>query len=331
MKSLPKINAALILGLFITCMAAGGTIEVVGPDTVDFGSYAASEKKTASYTIRNSGRDTLKILDIKKTCGCSIASCDRMELNPGERARVEVTIMPHSIAGPYSKNTFVESSDVSNRFLSLTVTGNAIPLVEVKPTDYVYAGRIPTNAPWTQSFEINGTSPGLVLGEPRTESSYQILTSLRQAGSNANSSYSLNVSLPQSPTSGDFKCSIVIPVLSPTNEPPLKVGIIGKIGPELITTPGIIRIPVSAQPIQKSFTMKILGDSTRILNAEELTLPGNQGVHCDVKQVIEGKGIAVTITFSPEFTQKLVAEETIPLIFAVPGVPPAELICKIRK
>lgn len=128
-----RIQIPIILLVSATFSLAGGKIAVIGKDTIDFGKYPAREKKVATYTVRNVGDDTLKILKVRKTCGCTSATAPKSELKPDEETQVEVVILPNAIFGLFSKNTFVESTDTDNRFLKLNTAGNAIPLVKVTP------------------------------------------------------------------------------------------------------------------------------------------------------------------------------------------------------
>lgn len=302
-------------------------IEVVGPDSIDFGKYPAIEKKTAKYTIRNAGKETLKILKIRKTCGCASATSDKTVLEPNETANVEVVILPNSIFHLYSKNTFVESNDPHNKFLKLNVAGNAIPLVEIKPNDTLHAGRIKTNVEWSQSFDLKGNEPNVKLGNIETKSNYLVETTLTKMEQEKDSHYSLNVKLLPPSESGDFKCSIYVPVLTPSNHPPLKIIVSGNIGYELAAVPGIARLSVSEEPQTRSIVMRVIGQRSRVLEPEELVLPKRDDVSFEVNS--EKNGLLVTATFSPEFSKTLLTEEIIPLEFSVPGASSAKLICRI--
>ena len=322
------------LAMLVTfpCLAGndGGRIEVVGPDTIDFGKYPAMERKAARYTIRNSGDGLLRIVQVRKTCGCASATCDKQELKPKEEAVVEVVVLPNSIFGLFSKNTFVESTDPNNRFLRLTVAGNAIPLVEIKPQASVYAGRIPTNKPWMQSFELKATRAGVRLGELKTESNYPVEVATNVLGDGPECRYQLDVKLLPTAESGDLRCIVSIPVLEPTNHPPVKVSVSGTIGAELCAVPGIFNLPVSDRPIARTFALRVLGQRTRVLDPASLKLPKQEGVSFKMEQDKDGHALLVTATFAPEFTKQLYADEKIPLVFEVPGASCATVVCKAK-
>jgi len=183
----------------------GGGMEVIGPDTVDFGKYPAREKQVANFKIRNSGRETVRILKIYKTCGCATAICDKTELKAGEKANVEIVILPNSIFGTYSKPTYIENTDINNQFLSMTVKGTAVPLVEIKPQDFLYVGRIDTNRQWLQSFDITATEPGVKLGELNVKCNYPVETALNLLSAKDPAHYKLDMKLLPSAISGDFQ------------------------------------------------------------------------------------------------------------------------------
>ncbi|OGV70904.1 MAG: hypothetical protein A2283_22025 [Lentisphaerae bacterium RIFOXYA12_FULL_48_11] len=307
-----------------------GKIEVVGPASIDFGKYPAAEKKVAAYKIRNAGNDVLRIINVRKTCGCASATCSKKELQPKEEAEVAVVILPDSIFGLYSKNTFVESSDPNNRFQCLTVGGNAIPLVDIKPQNEVNAGRILTNKTWIQSFELTGTDPSLKLGTPLVESNYKIETAFTNTVQ-TQVKYRLDVTLLPADKSGDLACSIKIPVLFPPNRPPIKISISGRIGLELSAIPGIVYLPVSDQESARSISLRLLGQRTRVLDPNTLKLPEHKDIKFEVRQDADGKGLVVNAKFSHEFTKQLFADEKIPLLFEIPGASSAQVVCKTRR
>jgi len=331
MKNLAVIT--LFLALTFPTQAeesASGRIETVGSATIDLGKYPAEDRKVASYKIRNTGKDVLKIINIRKNCGCAEATCSKKELNPQEEATVNVVILPDSIFGSYSKNTYVESSDLTNSFLCLTVAGNAIPLVEIKPQDYINAGRIMTNQAWSQAFELKGKDPSVKLGAPLVECNYKADAGFTNISPDE-SRYRLDVRILPADKAGDLNCSVRIPVLSPTNRQPVKITISARVDLELCAVPGIVYLPVSKEDISRSFSLRLLGQRARVLDPNSLKLPENAEISFAVRQDSDGKGLLVTATFSPEFTKQLFADETIPLSFEVPGASSAQVLCKTRK
>lgn len=327
------MKALALVVLFFTSFVMAeeaGRIEVVGKDCVDFGKYPAREKKVAVYQIRNSGTGKLEILNIRKTCGCASAVCDKKVLETNETANVEVVILPNSIFGLYSKNTFVESSDPANKFLRLTVAGNSIPIIEVNPSLEINAGRIKTNSTWSQSFDLKATEPGVSLGDLKTESNYKVESKLEKI-TGGEGHYALSMTLLPTAESGDFRCTMSIPVTTPTNHPSTRILVSGRIGTELSAVPGIAYLALASEPQTRVFSMRVLGERTRVLRLEDLSLPVHKDAAFSVKPVSQGHGLEVTGTFGPEFAKELYAEENIPLEFKIRGASSATVVCKIRK
>jgi len=309
---------------------AQGRIEVAGPDSIDFGKYPARERKVARYTVRNAGTNDLRILKVRKTCGCASATASRTELEPGDEAEIEVVILPNSIFKLYSKNTYVESTDPNNRFLRLTVAGNAIPLVDVQPKAEVYLGRIKLNAGRSQVFELRGSRKDVRLGEPATTSTRPALASLTPDGETGGP-WQLTVKLLPTAQSGDLRCTVKIPVLAPKGHPPLQVKVLGKVGYELVAIPGTVWLPVSEGPVTRKCAFRVVGQRSRVLKPEELTVPKHDHISFRVSRDNVRRALVVAATFSPEFTKELFAEETIPLSFSVSGASSAKVVCKSKK
>jgi hypothetical protein len=323
--------AILLMAVFSSCTAEKGGLKAVGRDTVDFGQYPARERKTARFKIRNTGSEQVRIIKLHKTCGCATAVCSKETLKPGEEAGVEVVILSNSIFGFYNKPTYVQNSDVANPFLSLTVKGTAVPLVEIKPQDFLYAGRIETNKSWSQVFELAATEAGVQLGEPQTKWSHPAEVVVNRTGQEPASSWKLDVMVCPSSTSGDLQGRITIPVLAPTNQPPLVVGISGKIGAEMVAFPGTFRLAVSSNETVRSFGLKVLGDESVVLDPALLKFPVTNGVACEAKQNSDGRTLSATIRFSPEFTTDLSVQEKACLYFSFPGVASAKVVCRAEK
>lgn len=310
---------------------AAGTIEVVGPDTIDFGKYNAWQKKVAQYKIKNVGKEPLQIVKVRKTCGCASASCDTTQLQPGATGIVEVVILPDSIFGLYSKNTFVESSDANCRFLKLNVAGNAIPLLEVKPKEEIDVGRVPNRKKLRRSFVLVATGANVVLGTPTVKSTHPVDTTLAPSEGKPSPRFRFDVVLKPSDKSGDFNCAVTLPLVSPSNHAPVKITITGRIGVQLQALPGIARVPVSDTQVTRSFQLRALGQRTRVLDPKTVKLPKVKGVTFDVKQYRDGRSLSVKATFSGDFTKQLLADERIPLLFTVPNASSAKLVCKIKR
>jgi len=329
---LSRYHFYLVGSLFAALSAADAqestnSLETVGSGIVDLGTYRARDVKTADFKIRNSGKNTVRIVKTHVTCGCATATCDKTELKPGETAGIRITTLPNSMYGKFDKQMFVENTGDNNRFLGLKIKGTAVPLFEVKPGDYLYAGRIDTNMEWSQSFEIVPTEQGVKLGEPDIKFNQPVEAKLTAISNGDNSSYRLEVRLLPVMKAGEFHGSVNLPVISPASQPPLALGISGKIGPELIAVPGTFRFPASDKELTRTFQLRILGDPVARLDPQQIFLPAEKGISCTVKQAEDGRNITVTARFSPQFTRLLQSNGKTDIRFSLPGILPARVNC----
>jgi hypothetical protein len=156
-----------------------------------------------------------------------------------------------------------------------------------------------------------------------------LTVALEKTGTSDISSYTLKCSLPPTDVSGDLRGAIAIPVLSPANHPPVSITISGRIGTELAVIPGIAYLSLSDKPQPRTFTLRILGQRSRVLKPEELILPENKGITVAVARNARDNTLEATVTFSPEFINALNAEEKVSLTFAMPGAASASITCQI--
>jgi len=104
-------------------------------------------------------------------------------LAPGAEAVLTVTILADSIFGPYRKSVFVETADPQHRVLQFTVTGDALPLVDVQPKRELNAGRLALGQEWRQTFTLTCTNPADTLGPPKLDTNYPAEASIARRGS----------------------------------------------------------------------------------------------------------------------------------------------------
>ena len=323
---------AIICCAILTSCAQEKTpqITVVGENTYNFGKYAARLQKSAEYKIKNSGSDTLKIINVHNACACARATCEKSSLAPGEETNIKVTVFPNSIYKKFTLATYVKSNDPKTPFLALSTKGYAIPLVDISPIDFLYAGRLNTNTSWSQEFTFKATEPDVKLGNPTFENNLPI-HSYYEAREEEPYNAKLKITMKPSPESGDFKCSVNIPVLSPKNHPPIRMGVSARIGTELAVIPGTILMQPTDEQETYVCYLRLIGQHARKLKPEEIILPKDKRVSFKVAQGSNQKDLEVTAVFNAGFTDDLYAAEVIPLTFSAPNAASATLNCRIRR
>jgi hypothetical protein len=323
------INCFILVSLLLLCGCSnrrqGPCAELAGPDRIDFGRYPAWEKRIAEFSIRNAGEETLDIVSIKKTCGCAVVTCSRKKVAPGEEALISVLIMPDSIFGKYDKPTFVETTDPARRVIPLYVSGNAVPLVEVRPSTYLYFGRINTNEEWRQRFTLNATSNGVHLGPLEIKCDVPVNVNLK-SGADMEGRNELFVTLPPVTNARDFSCAIRVPILTPSNHPSVEIGIAGKIGAELVALPGIFRVQRSELEIKRHFTLRVVGRNANDVDVAMLEFPKCIGLGFSAGALSLTNNITVEMSGAAPFMDQLRKDGKITALICLPGVAPAKLV-----
>ena len=84
-------------------------------------------------------------------------------LEAGQETSLTVTIPANSVSGDFSKAVFLETDAPGQEFLKLTVSGTAVPAVEVRPKSEVYLGRLQPDEERTCVFRLVPASPEMKL------------------------------------------------------------------------------------------------------------------------------------------------------------------------
>jgi hypothetical protein len=163
--------------------AVNPAIAIEGKDTLDFGSFPANVRQSGTFKILNKGDAPLKIISLRKTCGCSSVKVDKQEIKPGDSAILTAEVVPDSISGLFSKNIYVESNDPKQRFLQLNFTGKAIALLTVYPKNFHYMGTLTAGKEYEYKFRINTEQDGVKLAVDNLSANFMVDVKLKQDSS----------------------------------------------------------------------------------------------------------------------------------------------------
>lgn len=109
-----------------------GMIEIVGGDTINWGKIGPGMLKHA-LKITNVGGDTLKILDVTASCGCTTAPLNKKVLLPGDTATVDVSMDVANRVGPQHKSLTITSDDSARKTISVTLLAEILRDVVATP------------------------------------------------------------------------------------------------------------------------------------------------------------------------------------------------------
>jgi hypothetical protein len=137
----------LVLALAGPLSARGqSSIEIVGGATYDFGSMFRGEVVERTFTIRNTGKDTLVIEDVQASCGCTGTVVSTNRLGPGKSGTLKVTFSSRNFSGSVHKLITIRSNASNAPVTTLEFTANVIQEIFLDPKQFwfkdAYVGKV---------------------------------------------------------------------------------------------------------------------------------------------------------------------------------------------
>jgi hypothetical protein len=125
----------------------------------DFGSVYAKQTVTHPFHFRNAGKETLKIIDVKKSCGCTKAETDKKEYRPGEAGVINVSIDLNGRQGTQRQVVFLRTNDPVLPVIPLTYQGVAMNPIHVS-MDVINLGNVYPGNQSSVEFVVTDRSGG---------------------------------------------------------------------------------------------------------------------------------------------------------------------------
>jgi len=140
---------------------SGDAAKIVCPEPeFDFGRSDNIKKVEHQYVVRNEGKADLTIHQVKASCGCTAAKLDKDKLAPGEQTNINVSLDLRNRKGSQKKTISVMSNDPATPTLTLTLKGEAVPVVAVEP-EILNFGTITDDAPVTKTLTLRAAKEGV--------------------------------------------------------------------------------------------------------------------------------------------------------------------------
>ncbi len=96
------------------------------PETeVHLGDAVQGDTASGHFIIENHGTSPLEILDIKPSCGCTVAELEKPTIQPGEKISVKVDVDTEGKSGPFRKVITIKSDSPKRKEIKLYVYVNA--------------------------------------------------------------------------------------------------------------------------------------------------------------------------------------------------------------
>jgi hypothetical protein len=80
----------------------------------DFGTLTEKDKQSHSFTFTNTSEHNLYLMNVKTSCGCTVASYDEGKIEPGEGGEIKINYDPKNRSGLQEKKIIVTSNAYPN-------------------------------------------------------------------------------------------------------------------------------------------------------------------------------------------------------------------------
>jgi Protein of unknown function (DUF1573) len=126
----------------------------------DFGSKWYGEKCEGELVIKNEGKGPLKIVNIRSSCGCTVAKpksggvWQNKVLNPGESDTASLSYSTKKAAAKVNQTITIETNDPERPSFAFQVKGEVKQLFACTPADRITFPRIEKDAKSSQTIEM---------------------------------------------------------------------------------------------------------------------------------------------------------------------------------
>ncbi len=103
---------------------------VVEPATFDFGQALQNKTLNKDFVLRNLGDESLRIEDVKTTCGCTAALPSERVVPAGGQTRLQVSLQTRTAEGRLERSVNIRSNDPTRSILEVKLS-----VTVVKPAD----------------------------------------------------------------------------------------------------------------------------------------------------------------------------------------------------
>jgi hypothetical protein len=152
--------ASILVALGVSAIASFSQPKIsVDKTKIDLGVIYNGEVKKARIVIRNIGTDSLKIIGVTTSCGCTTAKRPKDYLRGGEQDAVEVEFNSTGFRGKVEKHVSIVTNDKMAQTTEVIIVGDVIEeLQPVGNASVIWLGAVPVNKEVTQTVTFKNVS-----------------------------------------------------------------------------------------------------------------------------------------------------------------------------
>jgi len=153
------IQRTFWLLLFVVSCSLAQPRLTVNSEKIDLGILYNGAVKSAEIKVRNTGNDTLTIVGVQSSCGCTTVKHPKSALAPGESDIIKVEFNSTGFYGPATKYVNITSNDPNRSYVTVTLTADVRNELEpVSKSSVLWVGTIPLGKSATQELVFKNLS-----------------------------------------------------------------------------------------------------------------------------------------------------------------------------
>lgn len=126
MKNKPLIIIFLSLGLFSACQNNNGTAKIEYTKEINFGKINVGDTIIKKFNIKNISSNTLKIKEIKTSCGCTVAKLNDSIVDANSSTHLLVTFIAEKDDKGIIEKSIVIDANTKPNFNVMYLKGDVI-------------------------------------------------------------------------------------------------------------------------------------------------------------------------------------------------------------
>ena len=146
--------------------ATAPKIEIVGGAAHDWVTVAPGTVRT-TFLVTNTGVDTLEVMEIRESCGCTAAPIDKKIILRGDTAHIDVSIDMHDRTGDQRREIYVVTNDPIDTVVTIELKANVLRDLTSTPRSFPERLNVPLDSEFKTSVVIsNDGADTITFGQP---------------------------------------------------------------------------------------------------------------------------------------------------------------------
>jgi hypothetical protein len=108
----------------------------------------------ATFIVKNTGKSTLEIKEVKPGCGCTVVPDYDKKIEPGKEGKIKATLNTANMKGHVEKGITITSNDPKKPSFHVTMSADVKVDLNILPSQNIWLGRLRPESQTNQTVEI---------------------------------------------------------------------------------------------------------------------------------------------------------------------------------